>query len=86
MIAHALEQGAFFFIQGGISPQDWSDQRALAAKYPGRLGVAVGLHPQWVSHATPAELEAGVAAFGVEASSSKDITAWGGVRPSFFPR
>jgi len=85
MIAQALEQGAYFFIQGGISPQDWRDQRALAAKYPGRLGVAVGLHPEWVSHATPAELEAGVAAFGVETSSSKDITAWGELGLHFSP-
>ena len=76
-IQRALESGCEYFLQGGIHPSDWAAQRQLALRYPGRIGVAVGLHPEWVSGASASDLAAGLAAFEAEVHFSGDIACFG---------
>lgn len=37
------------WIQGGIGPKDWSQQRKIAKLRPGRVFLAFGLHPWWIA-------------------------------------
>jgi TatD DNase family protein len=85
LIESALQKGCHFFIQGGIGPEDWQKQRELAAQFPGLIGVTIGLHPEWVTDASDAELQAGLAAFTLEARAASDITAWGELGLHFSP-
>lgn len=48
-MALAKEQGLSFFMQGGVSPEDWERQQILAQNYPGRIGLCFGLHPYFVA-------------------------------------
>lgn len=57
-ILEAAGYGIDFFMQGGIGPEDWICQRALAARYPGKLGLCFGLHPYWVADHSLEECEA----------------------------
>jgi TatD DNase family protein len=47
--ARAGEAGIVAFVQGGVGPDDWVRQAALAARYPSRLFPVYGLHPWWVA-------------------------------------
>jgi TatD DNase family protein len=49
VIALARQKGIHFFMQGGVSPEDWDAQRALAKELPGHIGMCFGLHPYWVA-------------------------------------
>ncbi len=53
-----LEKNIDFFLQGGISPDDWARQLELKKKYPAHFGLAFGLHPYFVSAHSPDECEA----------------------------
>ena len=77
LIEEAQNCGAQFFIQGGVDPDDWRNQRSLAQELPGRVGIAVGLHPEWVSGVEDSALQEGLRAFEQELTTSRDITAWG---------
>jgi TatD DNase family protein len=76
-IDRAIHAGCVFFLQGGISPSDWAAQRQLADQYPGRIGVAVGLHPEWVSEASESDLQAALSAFDTEIESATDLACFG---------
>jgi len=47
-IAHAVAGGVTGFLQGGVGPDDWKRQRALAARYVNQIFPVYGLHPWWV--------------------------------------
>jgi len=76
-IERALHSGCAFFIQGGIEPADLSAQRRLAARYPGRVGLALGLHPEWVAAATYEQVQAALAEFERELETAQDISCLG---------
>ena len=65
-VARALDRGCTFFLQGGIDPDDWLLQREIAVSFPGKVGIAVGLHPEWICRASERELGQGLAAFEAE--------------------
>lgn len=48
VIEEARAKGIHFFMQGGVSPEDWSRQRSLKARFPLHIGLCFGLHPYWV--------------------------------------
>lgn len=76
-IERAIQAGCIYFLQGGIDPSDWRAQRQLAARYPGQIGIAVGLHPEWVSRASASDLEVGLSAFEHEVQTARDVACWG---------
>lgn len=48
-LQEAMKLGIGFFLQGGVSPEDWSAQIELKKKYPDNIGLCFGLHPYWVA-------------------------------------
>lgn len=48
VLRSAEEKGIHFFMQGGVSPEDWDRQLELKRKFPGKIGLCFGLHPYWV--------------------------------------
>lgn len=52
-----LDMNIDFFLQGGVSPDDWSRQIELKDKYPQNFGLCFGLHPYFVSDQTPDDCE-----------------------------
>lgn len=48
LVRVARERGARGFVLGGVDPEDWARQRALAARFPGLVFPVFGLHPWWV--------------------------------------
>lgn len=52
-VARARSLGLEVWVQGGVSPEDWDRQDALAARLgPASVRRAYGLHPGWVDEAT----------------------------------
>ena len=49
IIEDARARGIHFFMQGGVSPDDWRRQRALKARHPHAIGLCFGLHPYFVA-------------------------------------
>lgn len=47
--------GISAWIQGGVGPDDWSQQKMLEARFPGQVYSCYGLHPWWVAQHTEAE-------------------------------
>ena len=45
----ANSKGIRFFLQGGVGPEDWQKQIALAQRHPGHIGLCFGLHPYWIA-------------------------------------
>ena len=43
------ERGFDFFLQGGVSPEEWQRQIELKKKFPESIGLCFGLHPYFVS-------------------------------------
>lgn len=58
VISQALTKGLAFFMQGGVDPQEWERQIALANRYPGRIGLCFGLHPYTVARSSETECDA----------------------------
>ena len=52
-----LDKNIDFFLQGGVSPDDWFQQIELKNKYPQNFGLCFGLHPYFVSDHTSDECE-----------------------------
>lgn len=52
----ALQAGITFLVQGGLGPEDWLRQEALAKKFPTIIPV-FGLHPYWVKEHSDDECE-----------------------------
>jgi TatD DNase family protein len=48
-IREAGKSGIGFFLQGGVSPEDWAAQEVLKSKYPEQIGLCFGLHPYWIA-------------------------------------
>lgn len=48
-IAEAEQRGVCFFMQGGVSPEDWQKQIELSKRYPKKIGLCFGLHPYFVA-------------------------------------
>lgn len=48
-ILDANKLGVGFFLQGGVSPEDWAAQEVLKSKHPSQIGLCFGLHPYWVA-------------------------------------
>lgn len=55
MLGRAEALGIKSFIAGGMDPSDWQAQSELAKKI--NLLPCFGLHPYWISNATPGEFE-----------------------------
>jgi Mg-dependent DNase len=49
IIEDARARGIHFFMQGGVSPEDWQRQRDLKARHPHAIGLCFGLHPYFVA-------------------------------------
>lgn len=49
LLNEAAAAGIAHFVFGGIEPEEWRRQTALAGAYPGRCTPAFGLHPWWVA-------------------------------------
>jgi TatD DNase family protein len=49
IIQRAQQKGFGFFMQGGVSPEDWQAQLNLKAQFPEAIGLCFGLHPYWVA-------------------------------------
>lgn len=49
IIEEAREKGIYFFMQGGVGPEDWQLQRNLKARHFNHIGLCFGLHPYWVA-------------------------------------
>jgi len=49
VIEEARQKGIYFFMQGGVDPQDWQRQRELKARHPEAIGLCFGLHPYFVA-------------------------------------
>lgn len=48
-LEEAMKLGVGFFLQGGVSPEDWAAQIELRKRYPDHIGLCFGLHPYWVA-------------------------------------
>lgn len=48
IIEMARQKGVHFFMQGGVGPEDWEQQKALHSRYPHNIGLCFGIHPYWV--------------------------------------
>jgi TatD DNase family protein len=59
MIARAKSRGIVQFLQGGVSPEDWSRQQDLQSRHP-EIRLCFGLHPYWVADHTDEECEQGL--------------------------
>ncbi len=57
IIEEARAKGIHFFMQGGVSPDDWQRQRDLKARHPEHIGLCFGLHPYWVAEHDEDECE-----------------------------
>src|SRR6185437_5725939 len=62
-LKRAREAGIRRFIQGGVSPEDWLRQRALADSEEG-IFCSFGLHPWWVASHTPDEFQTALESLG----------------------
>lgn len=49
VIEEARQRGLYFFMQGGLGPEDWERQRELQKRHPRAIGLCFGLHPYWVA-------------------------------------
>ncbi len=49
VISRAYDLGIDFFMLGGVEPQEWERQLHLSLEYPGRFGLAFGLHPYFIA-------------------------------------
>jgi TatD DNase family protein len=58
IIQEAEAQGISFFMLGGVSPDEWSRQFQIAAEYPKKIGLCLGLHPYFAAHHEEEECEA----------------------------
>lgn len=61
-IEEAQRAGVARFLQGGIHPADWQRQFELAARFPGHVFCACGLHPVWVAEASESDISTGLQA------------------------
>jgi TatD DNase family protein len=61
LIARARARGITRFIQGGVGPEDWDRQLALAASYPKIIEPVFGLHPWWVAEKSERECDEALA-------------------------
>lgn len=57
IIEAARQRGIFFFMQGGVGPEDWERQRQLRTKFPHHIGLCYGVHPYWVADHSDEEVE-----------------------------
>lgn len=48
-ITEALAQNITYFLQGGVDPADWQQQKKLKELYPKHFGLSFGLHPYFVA-------------------------------------
>lgn len=53
----ANESGINYFMQGGIDPQNWDSQLQLKEKYPGQIGLCLGIHPYFASAQSITDLD-----------------------------
>lgn len=49
ILEEARQKGLYFFMQGGVNPEDWQRQRELKARHPEAIGLCFGLHPYFVA-------------------------------------
>lgn len=57
IIEKSGKHGIDFFLQGGVSPEEWLRQIDLKKRYPQHIGLCFGLHPYFVSDHTADECE-----------------------------
>ena len=48
-LKEAVEKKITFFLQGGVSPNEWEKQKLLKQKHPDHFGLSFGLHPYFIS-------------------------------------
>ena len=57
VLQDASKQGIRFFMQGGVSPTEWVQQKKLKKQFTDQIGLCFGVHPYWVSVHSEDELE-----------------------------
>jgi TatD DNase family protein len=57
VIARSCAAGVQAWVQGGVSPDDWSRQIQLRKQYGKAVIMSFGLHPLWVAQQSRAEIE-----------------------------
>ncbi|AGH95230.1 TatD family hydrolase [Pseudobdellovibrio exovorus] len=57
LMQRCLEKDIDFFLQGGVSPEEWLRQIELKKKYPENIGLCFGLHPYYVADHPAEECE-----------------------------
>lgn len=60
ILLQARQKGIGFFLQGGVGPEDWHQQKLLQQRYPQLIGNCFGLHPYWVAEHNLQDCEAGL--------------------------
>ncbi len=48
-LGHCLKNNISLFLQGGVNPTDWENQRKLKLQYPENFLLSFGLHPYFVA-------------------------------------
>lgn len=56
-INHSKILGISAWVQGGISPEDWSKQEALKTRFPSGILTSFGMHPWWIAERDEATLD-----------------------------
>lgn len=77
VVAEARAVGVETFVLAGVAPEEWRDQRALAARYPGAVFPVFGLHPQWIAEVDEAAVADGLAALERELAGAAPPVALG---------
>lgn len=87
-LSRAAAVGVTGYVVAGVDPASWARQRALAAWSPGRIRWTAGLHPCAVAAASPAEVEAALAALPEAFRGDAPATGLGetGLDTRFCPR
>lgn len=57
VLAEAKAQNIFYFMQGGIDPEDWQRQLDLQKQHPHAIGCSFGVHPYFVASHSEEECE-----------------------------
>jgi TatD DNase family protein len=83
MLDRAREKKISILVQGGVGPEDWRRQQALAVLYPEVVPV-FGLHPYWVHGHSEADCENALDELARLAAKSKAIGEMGlDLRPQY---
>lgn len=49
LLQRSEKVGVVEWLQGGIGPEDWEEQKRISKLRPGKIHLAFGIHPWWVA-------------------------------------